>query len=238
MVRTARAAAAVAGLAVIGAYLVHRAGPAGLPGPPGNPRGATLSSRCTGSSRASSSTRRRRPATCRTATRRSTSPSRRRRPACSASRTCRCGSCRWSPRWSASRSWAGWSSGETRERARGHGRRRPAGRDLLRHRHLVRRRPGRLAVPRAQRRRPVRRAVGMRAPEGRSRRACCSAPRSCTKQTGAGGRCRGPRRAGGRAAPAARRAGRAGLRPRSSAAARSRSGWPATAGTCTTSSSR
>src|SRR5262249_3099644 len=46
-----------------------------------------------------------------------------------------------------------------RKRRRGDRRGGRPGRHLLRHRNLVRRRPGRLAVPRAQRRRPLRRAV-------------------------------------------------------------------------------
>ena len=49
---------------------------------------------------------------------------------------------------------------------------------------------------------------------------------------------RRPRRRRGRAAPAARRPRRAGLRRRLGRAARSRWGWPAMAGTSTTSSSR
>ena len=102
---------------------------------------------------------------------------RRRRPACSASPTCRCGWCRWCPRWPASRSWPGWSSARRAVAARGW-RRGPAGRDLLRHLHVVRRRPGRLAVPGAERRRACTPRAGCAAPAGRSSRACCSEPRS------------------------------------------------------------
>ena len=67
---------------------------------------------------------------------------------------------------------------ETASAAAGHGRRGAAGRDLFRHRHLVRRRPGRLAVPRAQRRRPLPGAMGAQPRRQRSWLACCSRPRS------------------------------------------------------------
>ena len=68
---------------------------------------------------------------------------------------------------------------------RGRDRRRgPVRRDLLRHRHLVRRRPGRLAVPRAEHRRPVRRPVDARHRAAPSPRECCSPPRPSPSRPG------------------------------------------------------
>ena len=90
--------------------------------------------------------------------------------------------------------------GQRRGRGRGRG---PVRRGLLRHRHVVRRRPGRLAFPRAEHRRPVRRPVD-------ARHARCRRRRGAARRRGAheadrarrGGR--GGRRAAGRSAPQAR----------------------------------
>ena len=106
----------------------------------------------------------------------------RRRPACSASPTSRCGWCRWCPRWPASRSWPGWSSGRPQAPPRAW--RRPG----CWPRPTSPPAPGstspgstrcswRSASPACTRR------GGCAAPGERSRPACCSAAAFLTKQT-------------------------------------------------------
>ena len=109
---------------------------------------------------------------------------------------------------------------------RGAGRRRPAGRDLFRHLHVVRPRPGRLAVPGPERGGPVRRSLG--GPHARGdRRGLAARSRVLHEADRAGGRGRGPGGARGRSPPPARRARRDRLRGgRRRQHARARAGQP------------
>ena len=160
-----------------------------------------------------------------------------RRPACSACPTCRCGWCRWCRRWPASRCWPGWSSARPASAAAGTARRGPARRDLLRHGHLVRRRPGSTRCSSRSASPPCTPPGGCAAPAAPSPTGLLLAAAFLTKQNGLAegvavlaALAFGPRRRLAWRRRADRRRG-----PRDQhARARAR---PAAAGTCTTSSS-